>query len=149
MRPRVHLEPGSSTPASPAAPPPPALDDAASKPLPPPPESSLAPLELSFGLVCGVCAGVFVKKGAKIIAFTLGGVFVLLQYLSINSVIRVDWQRIGSKFEQLFYRIDPLTGKKKPPTLGSLWNWLVNFLSTDFQPRATFIAGIALGLRLG
>ncbi|KZV88313.1 hypothetical protein EXIGLDRAFT_619611, partial [Exidia glandulosa HHB12029] len=117
--------------------------------LPPPPQSSLAPIELSFGLVCGFCSGVFLKKGGKLIAFALGGVFVVLQYLSLNSFVRVDWQRIGSKFEHLFYRTDPLTGKTKPPTLGSLWTWLVNFLTTDFQPRATFLAGLALGIRLG
>jgi FUN14 family len=35
--------------------------------------------ELTFGTVCGVCAGVFVKKGAKALAFFFGGVFVLLQ----------------------------------------------------------------------
>lgn len=35
--------------------------------------------QLSFGAVCGICAGVFVKKGFKIVAFALGGVYVLLQ----------------------------------------------------------------------
>lgn len=35
--------------------------------------------ELSFGTVCGICAGVFLKKGAKALAFVFGGVFVLLQ----------------------------------------------------------------------
>jgi uncharacterized membrane protein (Fun14 family) len=35
--------------------------------------------ELSFGTMAGICAGVFVKKGLKIIAFVCGGVFVLLQ----------------------------------------------------------------------
>lgn len=34
---------------------------------------------LTFGAVCGICAGVFVKKGFKLVAFFLGGVFVLLQ----------------------------------------------------------------------
>lgn len=38
--------------------------------------------ELSFGAVCGICAGVFVKKGVKLLAFFLGGVFVLLQVSS-------------------------------------------------------------------
>ncbi|KAH7107543.1 FUN14 family-domain-containing protein [Auriculariales sp. MPI-PUGE-AT-0066] len=122
------------------------VDD--SKPAPAP-ESSFAPMELSFGVVCGFCAGVFVKKSMKAAAFLLGGAFVLVQYLSINSFVRVDWARIGGKFEQLFYRTDPLTGKKRPPTVGSLWNWLINFLTTDFQPRASFLAGIALGIRLG
>lgn len=35
--------------------------------------------ELSFGAVTGICAGVFVKKGAKAVAWFLGGIFVLLQ----------------------------------------------------------------------
>lgn len=41
--------------------------------------SSVNVYELSFGTVCGLCAGVFIKKGAKALAFVLGGVFVLLQ----------------------------------------------------------------------
>lgn len=48
-------------------------------PLPPPPTSAVNLYELSFGTVAGVCAGVFIKKGAKAVAFCVGGVFVLLQ----------------------------------------------------------------------
>jgi hypothetical protein len=47
--------------------------------LPPPPPSIVNMYELTFGTVCGVCAGVFVKKGAKTLAFLFGGIFVLLQ----------------------------------------------------------------------
>jgi hypothetical protein len=46
---------------------------------PEPPVSSVSFYELGFGTVAGVCAGVFIKKGAKALAFLLGGVFVLLQ----------------------------------------------------------------------
>lgn len=68
-------------PTSPTPPPPPkgATDASGLPPLPPQAESSLNLYELSFGTVCGVCAGVFVKKGAKALAFGLGGIFVLLQ----------------------------------------------------------------------
>ena len=45
----------------------------------PPPTSTVNIYELSFGTVCGVCAGVFIKKGAKAIAFILGGIFMMLQ----------------------------------------------------------------------
>lgn len=48
-------------------------------PLPDHPPSSIDVYGLSFGTVCGICAGVFVKKGAKALAFAFGGVFVLLQ----------------------------------------------------------------------
>lgn len=44
-----------------------------------PPTSELSGYQLGFGAVCGVCTGVFVKKGLKAIAFLLGGVFVLMQ----------------------------------------------------------------------
>lgn len=44
-----------------------------------PPHSSLSGYQLGFGAVCGICAGVFVKKGLKALAFLLGGVFVLMQ----------------------------------------------------------------------
>jgi FUN14 domain-containing protein 1 len=120
-----------------------------SPPLPPPPPSSVNLYELSFGTVCGVCAGVFIVKGAKMVAFVLGGVFVLLQYLGSTSLVRVDWGRVGSRFENLFYITDAATGVKRAPTVYSLWSWLVNFLTADFQPRASFLVGLALGLRVG
>ncbi|KAF9792691.1 FUN14 family-domain-containing protein [Thelephora terrestris] len=124
--------------------PPPTPND--SNPLPPP-ASSLDFYELTFGSVCGICAGVFIKKGAKLVAFLLGGTFVLLQYLGSASIIRVDWSRAASRFENLFYRTE--NGVRRAPSIGSLWTWLVNFLAADFQPRATFTAGLLLGLRVG
>ncbi|EIN07479.1 hypothetical protein PUNSTDRAFT_136159 [Punctularia strigosozonata HHB-11173 SS5] len=124
-------------------PPPPAA------PLPPPPQSSVNVYELSFGTVCGVCAGVFIKKGAKALAFVLGGVFVLLQYMGSRSVVKVDWSAMGSRFENLFYTTDPATGTKRAPNVISLYRWLVDFLTANFQQRASFVAGLALGLRIG
>lgn len=38
--------------------------------------------ELSFGILAGISAGVFIKKGAKAVAFFVGGIFVLLQVSS-------------------------------------------------------------------
>ncbi|KIM55887.1 hypothetical protein SCLCIDRAFT_133801, partial [Scleroderma citrinum Foug A] len=116
--------------------------------LPPPPQSSVNFYELTFGTVCGVCAGVFVKKGVRIVAFFLGGVFVLLQYLGSQSLVKVDWARMASRFENLFYKTDGAE-RRHPPTIGSLFRWLVDFLTADFQARASFIAGFALGLRVG
>lgn len=56
-----------------------ALGSSELAPLPPDPQSTVNMYELTFGTVCGVCAGVFVKKGAKALAFVFGGIFVLLQ----------------------------------------------------------------------
>ncbi|KJA27544.1 hypothetical protein HYPSUDRAFT_114307, partial [Hypholoma sublateritium FD-334 SS-4] len=115
----------------------------------PPPASSVSVYELGFGTVAGICAGVFLKKGAKAIAFLLGGVFVLLQYLGSASLVRVDWGRAASKFEDAFHSTDPKTGVSRAPNVFRLWNWLIDFLTADFQPRASFVAGFALGLRIG
>ena len=60
----------------------------------------------------------------------------------------MDWGRAASKFENLFYTKDA-SGIAKPPNVRSLWNGTINFLTADFQPRASFIAGLALGLRVG
>ncbi|OSX65045.1 hypothetical protein POSPLADRAFT_1038908 [Postia placenta MAD-698-R-SB12] len=115
---------------------------------PPPPSSNVHYLELTFGTVTGICAGVFVKKGAKAVAFVLGGVFVLLQYLGSLSLVRVDWSRASTRFENLFYTKDA-AGRTKAPNVGSFFRWVIDFLTSDFQQRASFVAGFALGLRIG
>lgn len=119
------------------------------KDLPPPPSSSLSFYDLGFGTVVGLCAGIFVKKGAKAAAWLLGGVFVLLQYLNAQSLVRVDWSRVAARFEERFHSVDPSTGVSRAPNVGALWRWLVDFLTADFQGRASFIAGFGLGLRIG
>jgi len=40
-------------------------------------------------------------------------------------------------------------GTKKALTVYSVWKRVVSFLVADFQQRASFVAGFALGLRLG
>lgn len=57
---------------------------------PPPPTSSVSFYELGFGTVTGICAGVFVKKGAKAIAWFLGGVFFLLQVCAVTEPYRTN-----------------------------------------------------------
>ncbi|KAG6903200.1 hypothetical protein C0995_002743 [Termitomyces sp. Mi166 len=115
---------------------------------PPPPVSSVSLYQLSFGTVTGICAGVFIKKGAKAAAWFLGGIFVLLQYLSSVSLVRVDWKRLATRFENAFH-IQDVNGVSHPPSILVLWKGLLDFLTADFQPRASFIAGLVLGLRIG
>ncbi|KAI0082737.1 hypothetical protein K474DRAFT_1654889 [Panus rudis PR-1116 ss-1] len=141
----IHCEPGVPLTAT-AQPTPHARP--ADDPLPPPPSSSVNLIELSFGTVCGICAGVFVKKGAKALAFIFGGIFVLLQYFGSVNVLRVDWSKLSTRFENLFYTKDA-QGIRRPPNVASLFRWIVDFLTTGFQQRASFIAGFALGLRIG
>ena len=72
----------------------------------------------------------------------------LRQYLRSTSVIRVDWGRVASVWEERVYVVDS-NGHRTAPTIGSVWRWLSDFLAADFQPRAAFLAGLALGLRIG
>jgi len=117
-------------------------------PSPPPSKSIINVYELSFGTVAGICTGVFVKKGLKTVAFFLGGFFVLIQAFNSMRVFHINLSSLSVPFERLFYSADE-TGQRRAPTVGTFWNWLVNFLTTDFQPRASFMAGLVLGLRIG
>ncbi|KZT11248.1 uncharacterized protein LAESUDRAFT_614647, partial [Laetiporus sulphureus 93-53] len=149
--PKIFCEPPPSASPAPApqqSPPSPFQIPDSPPPPPPPPSSSVSYLELTFGTVTGICAGVFVKKGAKALAFVLGGMFVLLQYLGSLDLLHVDWSRSATGFENLFYTKDA-TGAKRAPSAGSFFKGIVDFLTADFQQRASFIAGFALGLRIG
>ncbi|SNX83376.1 uncharacterized protein MEPE_02083 [Melanopsichium pennsylvanicum] len=118
------------------------------------PQSIINVYQLSFGTICGVCAGVFIKKGLKLIAFLLGGCYILLQYLNSQKLVQVNWSAINSKYDKLVgSAAGPETASNvrgySGSTLQRIWNRTTNFLMADFQPRATFMAGLVLGLRLG
>ncbi|KAI5450481.1 hypothetical protein NCC49_003102 [Naganishia albida] len=121
-----------------------------------PTHSILSPYELSLGAICGICAGVFIKKGAKLIAFFLGGVYVLMQYMQSRSFININWSKLSSSYENTFGSL-PSSGsslapgetKRRLPTVTGAVNWFVDFLTANFQQRASFIAGLGLGLRIG
>ena len=117
----------------------------------PPADSILSVYQLSFGGVCGLCTGVFVKKGLRAIAFLLGGVFVLLQvsgrltsgrtstlmsafdqYLSSKSIVSVDWARLAGRYDSTF-GTKTAQGHVQAPTVGGVWAWFVDFVTANFQ----------------
>lgn len=109
--------------------------------------------QLTFGTICGICAGVFIKKGLKLIAVVLGAAYVLLQYLASKRLVNINWKSMSSSYgremERLAGPLDPSTSRFQQMPLVRIWNRAVEFLTSDFQERATFIAGLILGLRLG
>ncbi|WFD35461.1 hypothetical protein MCUN1_002315 [Malassezia cuniculi] len=110
--------------------------------------------ELSFGTICGLCAGIFIKKGFKLIAGVLGGVYVLLQYFASKQLIKINWNSFESVYKSSVdgaARVSESASNslKKSPPLVRVWHNLVDFLTVNFQQRATFVAGLVLGLRLG
>lgn len=108
------------------------------------PRSALDPTQLGFGTVAGICTGVFLVKGAKLIAVLLGGTFVLVQYLASRSFLTVNWAGVTSSYDGLVQRKLGSGNRIK-----SLATGIVDFLTTGTQFRLTFIAGLGLGLRLG
>jgi FUN14 domain-containing protein 1 len=64
-------------------------------------------------------------------------------------VVRVDWEKMASRFEDRFATEEPGGTTRRAPTVYLLWKCVVNFLVADFQQRAAFVAGFALGLRVG
>ena len=117
------------------------------------PKSIVNLYQLSFGTVCGLCAGIFIKKGLKVIAFLLGGVYILMQYLASKRMIRVDWSSLKNTYTSSVNRLagpaDTSKSNFEQMPLVRIWKRTVDFLTADFQERATFIAGLVLGLRLG
>lgn len=118
------------------------------------PDSIANVYELSFGTVCGLCAGIFIKKGFKLVAGILGGIYVLLQFLASKQMIKINWKSFESVYRSgvdSASRVgeEASTSMKSSPPLVRVWHNLVDFLTIDFQQRATFIAGLVLGLRLG
>lgn len=119
----------------------------------PEPESIVNVYQLSFGTACGFCAGVFLKKGLKLIAFALGGCYILLQYMNSQRLISVNWKAINSKYDKFVGSAagpaDPSARGFSGSTAQRIWDRSTNFLMADFQQRATFMAGLLLGIRLG
>lgn len=74
---------------------------------------------------------------------------ICFQYFASINLINVNWAGAQSRYEKTFNKTDAETGTSKPPTIYAFWSWIVNFLAADFPPRATFIAGLLLGIRVG
>ena len=75
-----------------------------------------------------------------------------IQYFTSLRLARVDWTSAENRFQRAFYITEKdATGReiRRVPTVYSLWQWIVDFLTADFPPRATFITGMILGIRLG
>jgi uncharacterized membrane protein (Fun14 family) len=106
------------------------------RPADPPVESIVSLPTLTFGAVTGICAGVFVKKGFKLVAFFLGGVFVLLQYLQSKSYVTVDWGKVSKSYDGAFATTND-KGEVTYPTPQGVLNGFIDFLTANFQREST------------
>lgn len=92
---------------------------------------------IAFGLATGWVVGYFTKKVAKITAFFLGLVFVLLQVLVMNHLIQVNWPDVGRAFDHI---VQVTRGHQSQVWAMLLWN---------FPYAGSFTAGFVLGFRKG
>ncbi len=101
----------------------------------------LGPLiqQLGFGGICGFCVGYFAKKVAKVTAFLIGGMFVLLQILIYYNIASVNWGAMGDAFE----------AGAKSGALDSAVGSLMKVLLHNLPFGAAFTGGLVLGLKRG
>ena len=58
-----------------------------------------APGKIGYGFLMGYSSGFCLKKVSKIIAFSVGGVFILAQVLSSQGYLTINHERIGNELE--------------------------------------------------
>ncbi|GAA6064244.1 hypothetical protein JCM10212_005996 [Sporobolomyces blumeae] len=112
-------------------------------------ESILNLRDLGFGTVSGICVGVFVKKGLRAAAFLLGGVFVFMQYMSSRSLIDINWSALTNSYDKFITSRAGPSAAQGGNRMRGLWTWFIDFVGANVQSRATFVAGVLLGMRIG
>ena len=68
--------------------------------------------------------------------------------MSSRSLVTIHWSSIESTWDSLLGRHTPAGYTKSNRVMG-IGARAVDFLTADVQSRATFLAGLALGMRLG
>ncbi len=54
------------------------------------------------------------------------------KYLSSTSYIKIDWSKLSSKYDSAF-GTKTTSGGSRAPTVGGVYNWIVDFLTANFQ----------------
>lgn len=108
-------------------------------------ESILSIRKLSFGTLTGICVGIFVRKGLTFLAFLAGGGFIILQYLHSKSLIKIDWKTWSNRYDS---KIRSIETSRSSQSRKSITARFLEFLTSDFQYRSTFLVGFCLGLRI-
>ncbi|MCS6869643.1 MAG: FUN14 domain-containing protein [Thermus sp.] len=95
--------------------------------------------QMTFGGLAGYAVGFALKKVGRLLAFSLGLLFVALQLLAQAGYVQVDWTRIQKEVEPLL----------QGPGLKNLWEGLLRTLTYNLPFGASFMGGFLLGLRAG
>jgi uncharacterized membrane protein (Fun14 family) len=95
--------------------------------------------QLGFGGIAGFMAGYALKKVSKVVAFTIGIIFIILQVLAYYGFVSINWIEVQKS-------VDPLL---ETNSLKAVWQGVLNVLTYNFVAAAAFIPGLILGLRRG
>lgn len=95
--------------------------------------------QLSFGGIAGFATGFAIKKIGRVLAITLGLIFIVVQVLASMGYISVDWTRIQKD-------VEPMLGQER---LKGAWDALVSVLTNNLPFAGAFVAGLLIGLRAG
>ena len=101
----------------------------------------IAPIapSLGFGGAAGLVVGYTAKKLTKLLALLLGVVFILVQVLVYEGFITVNWGVVQTAAETAWTDPHGIT----------LADHVWNILSANLPFGSGFVAGFALGLKLG
>lgn len=67
--------------------------------------------------------------------------------MASRGMVNINWTSLASSYERKLENF--ARSGKGPNTLARVGSRVTDFLLADFPPRASFLAGLGLGLRMG
>jgi len=105
------------------------------------------PQEISYGFAAGGCVGYASKIAFRVTAATTGGVFIFLQLLQYNDLIKINHSRISDLFKSLA-DLDG-DGKIDSADLMLAKEKYMSIMGHGFATGGGFASGFMLGFRRG
>ncbi|KAI8922588.1 FUN14 family-domain-containing protein [Powellomyces hirtus] len=102
---------------------------------------------MTMGGALGAFTGFFTKKVGKMVAFIIGGGFVLLQFLAHAGFITISWSNVQKSFNRKLNT--DANGQVPPSTVVVIFKRLLRWLTADIPFTGGFIAGFWIGFRFG
>eukprot|EP00600_Ochromonadales_sp_CCMP1393_P009605 CAMPEP_0174953730 /NCGR_PEP_ID=MMETSP0004_2-20121128/19_1 /TAXON_ID=420556 /ORGANISM="Ochromonas sp., Strain CCMP1393" /LENGTH=174 /DNA_ID=CAMNT_0016201441 /DNA_START=96 /DNA_END=620 /DNA_ORIENTATION=+ len=103
------------------------------------------PAQFGYGFTMGFASGFCIKKVSKLIAFGVGGIFILVQTLQYNGYIKVDYQGIQKDVESYMDLNGDGKVDAKDAELG--FEKMKSVLSYNMPSGGGFGTGLLMGLR--
>eukprot|EP00599_Poterioochromonas_sp_BG-1_P003078 CAMPEP_0173149420 /NCGR_PEP_ID=MMETSP1105-20130129/10318_1 /TAXON_ID=2985 /ORGANISM="Ochromonas sp., Strain BG-1" /LENGTH=188 /DNA_ID=CAMNT_0014064289 /DNA_START=146 /DNA_END=712 /DNA_ORIENTATION=- len=103
------------------------------------------PSQFGYGFLMGYSSGFCLKKVSRVAAFLLGSTFILIQSLSYSGLIKVDYEGVQEKIEQLLDLNKD--GKVDMDDVKYAQNKIIDVLEYNMPAGGGFSAGLIAGFR--